>query len=82
MNKPRTGRTPASAIAFGVYKWLDSRTLQSAMHFENMRVTKLTDVGSFGAIISPDGKYIAYVVDELSGKSMSAKNWLWIELCS
>lgn len=63
----------ASAIGFGVYKWLDTRTLQSSMHFEKMRMTRLTDVGSFGAILSPDGKYIAYVVDELSGKSMSVK---------
>lgn len=63
----------ASAIGFGLYKWLDTRTIQSSLHFDKMRMTKLTDVGSFGAIISPDGKYVAYVVDELSGKSMSVK---------
>jgi serine/threonine protein kinase len=63
----------ASGIGIGLYKWLDTRTIQSSLHFEKMRMTKLTDVGSFGAIISPDGKYIAYVVDDLSGKSMSVK---------
>jgi serine/threonine protein kinase len=63
----------ASGIGIGIYKWLDTQTIQSSLHFEKMRMTKLTDVGSFGAIISPDGKYIAYVVDDLSGKSMSVK---------
>jgi len=58
-----------TGILFGLYKSFKLRS--SNIPFQNMKVTKLT---SFGHVhepaISPDGKYVAYVKDEVGGNSI------------
>ena len=55
----------AAAIGVGLYKYLAGNRSQTqpAAPFQRVEVTRLTTNGkSFNAAISPDGKYVAYVV--------------------
>ncbi|MGQ0762354.1 MAG: protein kinase domain-containing protein [Acidobacteriota bacterium] len=55
--------------SWGAFHWLR----KPATPFHNMQVTKLTNTGRSiqnGAIISPDGRYLAYVVDDDGRQSL------------
>ena len=59
----------AGAGGFGVYKWLN-RTAPVA-HFSDVNLTQLTNSGNaIDATISPDGKYIVYVLSDRSRQSL------------
>ena len=56
-------------LAWGLFHWSKTPT----MPFQNMRLSKLTNTGNGvhnGAAISPDGKYVAYVVDDNGRQSL------------
>jgi serine/threonine protein kinase len=58
-----------SLIAFGVYKYFNPN--KSAKNFQEMQITRLTATGtSTDAAISPDGKYVVYIVDEAGRQSL------------
>lgn len=60
------------ALAFGVYKYFARP--KPAAPFEKIKLTRLTNNGKVAAVtISPDGKYIAYVLGESEGNS------LWVQ---
>jgi Tol biopolymer transport system component len=51
-------------LSFLLYKRLSSNTSRT-LSFEQMRMTRLTTTGDiFGAVITPEGKYIAYIVND------------------
>jgi DNA-binding winged helix-turn-helix (wHTH) protein/Tol biopolymer transport system component len=51
-----------AAVSIGLYQWIISSKVLPLASFEKMKITKLTNVGNGQAAISPDGKYIAYVM--------------------
>jgi len=58
-----------SAASFGVYKWLHREPPPE--HFWDIRLTRLTNSGNaIDATISPDGKYIVYVLSDRSSQSL------------
>jgi eukaryotic-like serine/threonine-protein kinase len=58
-----------SAASFGVYKWLHRQPPPE--HFWDVRITRLTNSGNaIDATISPDGKYIVYVLSDRSSQSL------------
>jgi len=80
-----TLRRPRLSIAFfalamilaGLAVWgiLQRTKNKPPLLFQNLQVTKLTDSGKVAdAAISPDGKYVAYVVDELGKQSLWARH--------
>jgi len=61
-----------AAVAFGLYKYL-TRPLQ--FNLQNMQITRLTDSGKAGAVgISPDGRYIVYVLVDGEQQSLWVRN--------
>jgi serine/threonine protein kinase/Tol biopolymer transport system component len=59
------------AVAFAVYRWTSGHA--SPLDLQNMRISRLTENGkAINATISPDGRYVVYVLAE--GKKQS----LWI----
>ncbi len=62
----------AAGLFIGLYKWIGAGSAKPAFSFDGMKMTLLPNVGRDGAIISPDGKYLAYIV---SGTSTDG---LWI----
>ncbi|HMF55769.1 MAG TPA: protein kinase, partial [Pyrinomonadaceae bacterium] len=63
------------ASAFGLYKFLNRN--QRVEHFQRMKIARLTNTGkTIDAIISPDGKYLAYVLSD------AGKQSLWIRQVS
>ncbi|SRR6266567_2124890 len=87
-------RQPRISIAFfalavfllGLASWVLIHSLRTPVTpFQNMRLTKLTNTGRSvhnGAAISPDGKYVAHVVDDAGRQSLvvsyqaTASNWV------
>ena len=64
-----------AAGSFGVYKWLHKE--EPAARFWDIRLSRLTNSGNaIDATISPDGKYIVYVLSDRSSQS------LWIRQVS
>jgi len=58
--------------AFAEYKWL---TRPRGFNTQNMRITKLTDSGKVGDVaISPDGRYIVYVLADGEQQSLWVRN--------
>jgi serine/threonine protein kinase/Tol biopolymer transport system component len=58
-----------AAVAFGLYRFLGARA--SGQVFRHLEVTKLTNNGNTrSAAISPDGKYVAYSMDEAGKQSL------------
>jgi serine/threonine protein kinase len=58
-----------SAISFGVYKWFHRESPPE--HFWDIQLTRLTNSGNaIDATISPDGKYIVYVLSDRSSQSL------------
>jgi serine/threonine protein kinase/Tol biopolymer transport system component len=54
---------------FGIYKWLNRAAPVTA--FQNIKLTRLTNSGNaIEAIISPDGKYLVYVLSDRSQQSL------------
>jgi|GEM_PF-274562 len=43
-------------------RWISHSNARPSYAFDNMQLIRLTNAGNLGAIISPDGKYIVYVV--------------------
>jgi Tol biopolymer transport system component len=59
------------AVAFAVYRWTSGHA--SPLDLQNMRISRLTENGkAINATISPDGRYVVYVLAE------GEKNSLWI----
>jgi eukaryotic-like serine/threonine-protein kinase len=57
------------AVGFGVYKWNAGRG--SPLNPQNMRITRLTENGKAKNVaISPDGRYVVYVLMEGEKKSL------------
>ena len=60
-------------VGFGIYKMRPRSETKMPVPFERIEVTKLTTNGnSLMAAISPDGKYVAYVINE------GGKQSLWL----
>ncbi len=60
------------AVAFGAFQYFNLK--KADISFEKIKFTRLTNSGKVsGAAVSPDGKYIAYVLGESEGNS------LWIQ---
>jgi eukaryotic-like serine/threonine-protein kinase len=60
------------AVAFGAYKLLKR---PRGFNLQNMQITKLTDSGKAGAVaISPDGRYIVYVLVDAEQQSLWVRN--------
>ena len=58
--------------AFAGYKWL---TRPRGFNTQNMHITKLTDTGKVGDVaISPDGRYIVYVLADGEQQSLWVRN--------
>jgi Tol biopolymer transport system component/DNA-binding winged helix-turn-helix (wHTH) protein len=59
-------------LAFGIYQYFNWKKVNTP--FERLKFTRLTNSGKVaGAAISPDGKFIAYVLGERDGNS------IWIQ---
>src|ERR1041385_3426658 len=59
----------AGAGSFGLYKWFHREP--PVEHFWDIRLTRLTNSGNaIDATISPDGKYIVYVLSDRSSQSL------------
>jgi len=57
------------AAGFGIYQW--SAHKPPALNLQNMRISKLTENGKAAAVaISPDGRYVVYVLDEGDRQSL------------
>lgn len=57
------------AGSFGVYRWLFKE--EPVAHFWDIKLTRLTNSGNaIDATISPDGKYIVYVLSDRSRQSL------------
>ena len=66
-----------AASGFGVYKLLKRDAVMGVEHFWDINLTRLTNSGNaIDATISPDGKYIVYVLSDHSRQS------LWIRQVS
>jgi len=65
----------AIAIALaGIYKFGGSRWRRSESSFQTMKIAKLTTSGKVAeAVISPDGKYLAYVFEDGGKRSIRVK---------
>jgi Tol biopolymer transport system component len=61
-----------TAAAFGFYHMIANRRSRSVAPFQTMKMTRLNNAGDGGAVISPDGKYIAYMMYG------TATNGLWL----
>jgi serine/threonine protein kinase len=61
-----------AAAAFGLYEWISATRSRSPVEpFQAMKITRLTSDGkSIMASISPDGKYVAHVVEEAGKQSL------------
>jgi serine/threonine protein kinase/Tol biopolymer transport system component len=60
-----------AVIGFGIYKMRPRTEPTMRVPFERIEVTKLTTNGnSLMAAISPDGKYVAYVINEAGKQSL------------
>jgi TolB protein len=54
---------------FGIYQW--AKQEKPTTSFQGMRVSKLTTTGkALDAVISPDGKYVVYVIEEKGLQSL------------
>ena len=60
-----------AVVSFGIYKIRQRSETTMRVPFERVEVTKLTTNGnSLMAAISPDGKYVAYVINEVGKQSL------------
>jgi serine/threonine protein kinase/Tol biopolymer transport system component/tetratricopeptide (TPR) repeat protein len=64
-----------AGVSFGLYRLIGHN--RRGVHFQATKVTKLTASGNIkDAVISPDGKYVAYTMDE------AGKQGLWVRQLS
>jgi Tol biopolymer transport system component len=64
----------STGLAYAIYRFA-GRTKPAVIHFQNMKITRLTNEGNVGnAAISPDGKYLAYSVSEGGKRSLWTKH--------
>ena len=62
-----------TGVAFGLYKWIGHNQSKSALPFQAAKLTPITTHGrAVAAAISPDGKYVAYAMEE------DRKQSLWL----
>jgi serine/threonine protein kinase len=60
-----------AGMVFGLYEFISGNRPRSGIPFQSFQATRLTVTGkSPGAAISPDGKTVAYVVDEAEQQSI------------
>jgi DNA-binding winged helix-turn-helix (wHTH) protein/Tol biopolymer transport system component len=52
----------AAGILIASYKWSGASKAKPAFSFDKMKMTRLNNTGNGPAVISPDGKYIAYMM--------------------
>lgn len=58
-----------AGIGFGIARWLTSQPNEPA--FKNAKFTKLvTSARPVDAVVSPDGKYVAFIVDDGNNRSL------------
>ena len=64
-----------AAVAI-VYVWRNQNSTKApALHFQNMKITRVTNEGNVEtAAVSPDGKYIAYTLEESGKRSLWTKH--------
>ncbi len=63
--------TALLALGYGAYRYLNGNVIRQPAAFETMKMIRLTSSGkAYDAAISPDGKYVAYVVDEAGSQSL------------
>jgi serine/threonine protein kinase len=61
----------AAALGFGLYKLGIRNQRKPSAAFQTIRISRLTNTGNIkGAIISPDSKYVAYVIDDAGRQSL------------
>src|SRR5262249_15712366 len=61
-----------SAASYGIYAFL---TRNRPVPFQNIAVTRITDTGKAARVaISPDGKYILHVANEMGQESLWLRN--------
>jgi serine/threonine protein kinase len=61
----------ATGIAFAIYQWRPWTSANFAAPFQTIQVTKLTNTGNAtNAAMSPDSKYVAYVINEAGQQSL------------
>ena len=61
-------------LAYAIYRF-GWPTKPAVMHFQNMKITRVTSEGNVdGVTISPDGKYIAYSLEESGRRSLWTKH--------
>lgn len=61
----------AVSLAVGLYQFIRARRAPSLTQFETMQLTRLTTNGkAHEPVISPDGKYVLYVVAEAGKRSL------------
>lgn len=59
---------------YALYRFL-APTKTQAVHFQNVKLTRVTSEGNVGSVtISPDGKYIAYTLEEGGKRSLWTKH--------
>ena len=64
-----------AAVALVVVWRKQSSTKALARHFQNMKITRVTNEGNVEtAAVSPDGKYIAYTLEESGKRSLWTKH--------
>lgn len=64
-----------AAVALVVVWRKQSSTKAIARHFQNMKITRVTNEGNVEtAAVSPDGKYIAYTLEESGKRSLWTKH--------
>lgn len=77
-HRPLTRRRPAfvillivAGLAVGAYQVSQARRTPSLAPFQTMKLTRLTTNGkAHEAVISPDGKYVAYVIADAGKRSL------------
>lgn len=63
-----------TGLGYTIYHFT-SRTTPVVVHFQNMKITRVTSEGNVeSAAISPDGKYIAYSLEESGKRSLWTKH--------
>ena len=66
---------PAGAGLIYSIKQFVFATKPAAVHFQNMKITRVTNEGNVDSVtISPDGKYIAYSLEESGKRSLWTKH--------
>jgi len=65
----------AAGLGFGLYKLGIRNQRKPSAAFQTIRISRLTNTGNVkGAVISPDSKYVAYVIDDAGRQSLGVRH--------